>query len=147
MNEQACQERVRYFASQVGLEVFFIAPGQLDGPEAPCDDGGPQAVLGAVFTLEDYDSELQNFVLESVDDAMIQQAVERARHDLAVRCGCEIVHDGAGVFRCLRHDVECDTGEEQDPVIRQTLRWTAACPVGGITQAFYLMGHRPPESN
>lgn len=144
MTEQACQERVRFFASQVGLDVFFIAPGQLDDGE---DDGVPPALLGAVFTLEDFDSELQNFALDSVEDAAIQAAVERARRDLAVRCGCEIVHDGAGVFRCLRHDVECDTGEEQDPVIRQTLRWTAACPIGGITQAFYLMGHHPPESN
>lgn len=134
MTEQACRERVRWLAGQVGLEVFFVAPGELT----------PGAALGAVFTLEDFDAPLE--YVDCADDAGLRAAVERARQDLARRCGCEIVHDGAGAFRCLRHEVECDTGEEQDPVIRQTLRWTAACPVGGVTQAFYLMGHKPPES-
>lgn len=136
MTDHACRERVRWMASQVGLEVFFIAAGELAA------DG----TLGAVFTLEDWDSELERFDPERADEEQIRTAIERARQDLARRCGCEIVHDGAGVFRCLRHDVECDTGEEQDPVIRQTLRWTAACPVGGVAQAFYLMGHKPPEN-
>ncbi|TAN21290.1 MAG: hypothetical protein EPN33_11730 [Acidobacteria bacterium] len=134
MSDEACKERVRWFASQVGLEVFFVAAGELH----------PDSALGAVFTLEDFDSPL-----EPVDPAdseeQLRTVVERARRHLAQRCGCEIVHDGAGVFRCLTHDVECDTGEEQDPVIRQTLRWTAACPIGGVTQAFHLLGYRPPE--
>lgn len=136
MTDHACRERVRWLAGQVGLEVFFIAPGELK----------PGTALGAVFTLEDLDSSLERFDPASADEEAIRAAVERARQDLARRSGCEIVHDGAGVFRCLRHQVECDTGEEQDPVIRQTLRWTAACPVGGVTQAFFLMGHKPPES-
>ena len=136
MTERACRERVRWLAGQVGLDVFFVAPGEL----AP----GPE--LGAVFTLEDYDSELERFDPETAGDPELRAAIERARQGLVRRCGCEIVHDGAGVFRCLTHVVECDTGEEQDPVIRQTLRWTAACPVGGVSQAFYLMGYKPPES-
>jgi len=126
-------------ASQVGLEVFFISPAEL---ESELDPRG----LGAVFTLEDWDSQLARFDLETVGEPEIRAAIETARRELADRCGCEIVHDGAGVFRCLRHEVECDTGEEQDPVIRQTLRWTAECPIGGVAQAFYLMGHKPPES-
>lgn len=135
MSDDACKERVRWMASQVGLEVFFVAPGELYHGSA----------LGAVFTLEDYDAPLE--VLDPRDsDEHLRNVVERARRNLAGRCGCEIVHDGAGVFRCLTHAVECDTGEEQDPVIRQTLRWTAACPVGGVTQAFHLAGHQPPES-
>jgi hypothetical protein len=135
VTDHDCRERVRWMASQVGLEVFFVDPGKLD----------PSPLLGAVFTLEDWDSDLERIDVERTDDTIIRATVERARRRLAERCGCEIVHDGAGVFRCLRHDVECDTGEEQDPVIRQTLRWTAACPQGGVTQAFYLMGHPPPE--
>lgn len=127
-------------AGHVGLDVFFIEPAALDS------ELKPGTGLGAVFTLEDWDSEMERFDLETVDDELIRAAIERARHGLAERCGCEIVHDGAGVFRCLRHAVECDTGEEQDAVIRQTLRWTAECPVGGVTQAFYLMGHKPPEN-
>ncbi|MGN6592008.1 MAG: hypothetical protein ACTHJX_03835 [Terriglobales bacterium] len=135
MSDRACKERVRWLASQVGLEVFFISPGELE----------PGPLLGAVFTLEDFDSDLEHFDPASVTDDQIRAAIERARLALAQRCGCEIVHDGAGVFRCLRHGVECDTGEEVDPVIRQTLRWTAACPVGGVSQAFHLLGHPPPE--
>ncbi|MGH9486374.1 MAG: hypothetical protein ACRD04_02135 [Terriglobales bacterium] len=135
MSNDASQERVRWFASQVGLEVFFIAAGELE----------PGSTLGAVFTLEDYDAPLEP-IAAGASDEQIRAAVERARRTLIERCGCEIVHDGAGVFRCLSHDVECDTGEEQDPVIRQTLRWTAACPVGGVTQAFHLAGHQPPEN-
>src|SRR6185437_9438473 len=119
VDERSCRERVRWLASQAGLEVFFIAPGELESGSG----------LGAVFTLEDFDSPLEMLNLECLDDERIRDAVERGRRVLVERCGCEIVHDGAGVFRCLRHDVECDTGEEQDPVIRQTLRWTAACPV------------------
>ncbi|MGH9476124.1 MAG: hypothetical protein ACRD1C_07300 [Terriglobales bacterium] len=126
---------MRWMASQVGLEVFFVASGELY----------PGSGLGAVFTLEDYDAPLE--IIDAHDsDEHLRSLMERARRHLAGRCGCEIVHDGAGVFRCLTHDVECDTGEEQDPVIRQTLRWTAACPVGGVTQAFHLAGHQPPES-
>lgn len=140
MTEDACRERVRWLASQVGLEVFFIAPADLK------EELGDGMRLGAVFTLEDYDSPLERFDLERVDEEAMRTAVERARQALARRSGCEIVHDGAGVFRCLRHGVECDTGEEQDPVIRQTLRWTAACPIGGVAQAFYLMGQKPPEN-
>ncbi|MGH9483255.1 MAG: hypothetical protein ACRD1L_14300 [Terriglobales bacterium] len=140
MTDHACRERARWLASQVGLEVFFVAPGELE------NELGAGTCLGAVFTLGDFDSGLERFDLERADDEAIRAAVERARQALAQRCGCEIVHDGAGVFRCLRHGVECDTGEEQDPVIRQTLRWTAACPVGGVTQAFYLMGQKPPEN-
>ena len=136
MTERACRERVRWLAGQVGLEVFFIAPGEL----------GPGSALGAVFTLEDFDSEMERIDPAQAGDDVLRAAIERARHGLALRCGCDIVHDGAGVFRCLAHEVECDTGEEQDPVIRQTLRWTAACPVGGVSQAFYLMGYKPPES-
>jgi len=136
VTDHACRERVRWLAGQVGLEVFFIAPGELE----------PGPALGVVFTLEDFDSALERLDPATADEETIRAAVQRARLDLACRCGCEIVHDGAGVFRCLRHEVECDTGEEQDPVIRQTLRWTAACPVGGVTQAFFLMGHKPPES-
>lgn len=135
MTDHACRERVRWMASQVGLEVFFIAPGEL----------APGPALGAVFTLQDFDSALVSFEPDAVAEDQIRAAIEGARQELAQRCGCDIVHDGAGVFRCLRHDVECDTGEERDPVIRQTLRWTAECPVGGVAQAFYLMGHKPPE--
>jgi hypothetical protein len=127
-------------AGQAGLDVFFIAAADLEGELEPTSG------LGAVVTLEDHDSELERFDLRTVDDVSIRAAIEHARRGLVERCGCDIVHDGAGVFRCLRHDVECDTGEEQDPVIRQTLRWTAECPVGGVVQAFYLMGHQPPES-
>ncbi|HXE31275.1 MAG TPA: hypothetical protein VN515_05690 [Terriglobales bacterium] len=139
MTDQACRERVRWMASHVGLEVFFVSPVELD---TELETG----TLGAVFMLADLDSELEQFALPTVTDDEIRSGIERARIGLAQRCGCEIVHDGAGVFRCLRHEVECDTGEEQDPVIRQTLRWTAECPVGGVSQAFYLMGHKPPES-
>ncbi|MGH9465912.1 MAG: hypothetical protein ACRD1Y_01025 [Terriglobales bacterium] len=135
MSDEGLRERVRWFASQVGLEVFFVAPGELE----------PGSALGAVFTLEDYDSSLSPMDAHT-SDTQLREMVERARCELAARCGCEIVHDGAGVFRCLTHAVECDTGEEQDPVIRQTLRWTAACPIGGIAQAFHLLGHPPPES-
>ncbi|MGH9412723.1 MAG: hypothetical protein ACRD0Y_03190 [Terriglobales bacterium] len=135
MSDEAVKERVRWFASQVGLEAFFVGAGELQ----------PGSVLGAVFTLEDYDSPLEP-VDPADSDEQLRAVVERARRNLSQRCGCEIVHDGAGVFRCLSHDVECDTGEEQDPVIRQTLRWTAACPIGGVTQAFHLLGHRPPEN-
>lgn len=135
MNDAACRERIRRFASQVGLEVFFIEAGALEHLSRPA----------AVFTVEDFDSSLEPFDPATVSDADIRAAIVRARHELSERCGCEIVHDGAGVFRCLRHDVECDTGEEQDPVIRQTLRWTAACPVGGVTQAFYLWPNQPEE--
>ncbi len=127
-------------AGHVGLDVFFIAPAELD------TELKPGSGLGAVFMLEDFDSELERFDLDTVGDDDIRAAIARARQGLVERCGCDIVHDGAGVFRCQRHGVECDTGEEQDPVIRQTLRWTACCPTGGITQAFYLMGQRPPES-
>lgn len=140
MTDRACRERIRCMAGQAGLDVFFIAPAELEGEIEPANG------LGAVFTLEDWDSELERFDLRTADEGTIRVAIERARHSLVERCGCEIVHDGAGMFRCLRHDVECDTGEEQDPVIRQTLRWTAECPVGGVVQAFYLMGHQPPES-
>jgi len=136
VDERSCRERVRWLASQAGLEVFFIAPGELE----------PGSRLGAVFTLEDFDAPVELLDPDRVGDDEIREAVERGRLSLVERCGCEIVHDGAGVFRCLRHEVECDTGEEQDPVIRQTLRWTAACPVGGVTQAFYLLGHQPPET-
>lgn len=131
-------------AGQVGLEVFFVAPAEL--PEELHPSKESPALLGAVFTLEDWDAPLERFQLETVTDEHIRTALQRARQHLARCCGCEIVHDGAGVFRCLRHEVDCDTGEEQDAVIRQTLRWTAACPVGGVTQAFYLMGHQPPEN-
>lgn len=132
MTEEACCERVRWFASHVGLNVFFVHPGELDNGQK----------LGAVFTLEDFDSTLESFDPETVTDSDIRAAVNRGRMGLAERCGCEIVHTGSGSFRCLRHNVECDVGEEQDPVIRQTLRWTACCPVGDVTQAFFL----PPKS-
>lgn len=136
MNDAACRERIRRFAGQVGLEVFFIEPGTLET--------APQ--LAAVFTVEDYDSPLEPFDLATVTNEDIWAAIARARQVLTERCGCEIVHDGAGVFRCLRHEVECDTGEERDAVIRQTLRWTAACPVGGVTQAFFLIPNQPEEA-
>lgn len=136
MDDGTCRERIRRFASQVGLEVFFIEPGALEGLTG----------LTAVFTVEDFDAPPECFDVATVSDAEIQVAIGRARQALSERCGCEIVHDGAGVFRCLRHNVECDTGEEQDPVIRQTLRWTAACPVGGVTQAFFLLPNQREEA-
>lgn len=132
MTEDVCRERIRWFASHVGLNVFFIHPGELDNGHK----------LGAVFTLEDFDSDMESIDVENASDDAIRTAVEHARQGLADRCGCEIVHTGNGMFHCLRHNAECDVGEEQDPVIRQTLRWTACCPVGDITQAFYL----PPRS-
>lgn len=132
MTVAECQERVRLAAAHAGLQTYFLLPGQLEGVLA----------VGAVFTVEDFDSDLAQFDPATADEQAIQAAVERARQILASRCGCEIVHTGRGIFRCLRHDVECETGEEQDPVIRQTLRWTAVCPAGDVTQTFYL----PPRT-
>ncbi|HZT72921.1 MAG TPA: hypothetical protein VE996_04655 [Terriglobales bacterium] len=128
MTEAECRERIRLAAAHAGLQTYFLLPGQIEGT----------AAVSAVFTVEDYDSDLAQFDPATVNDAEIRKAVEQARQVLAARSGCEIVHAGGGVFRCLRHDVECETGEEQDPVIRQTLRWTAACPAGDVTQTFYL---------
>lgn len=135
MTEAECRDRICLYAAHAGLQAYFLLPGQLDA--------GPP--LGAVFTVDDFDSDLAGFDPATADDATIRAAVERARQTLATLSGCEIVHAGGGVFRCLRHDVECETGEEQDPVIRQTLRWTALCPRGDISQTFYLPPRYLPE--
>lgn len=127
MTPDECEKRVRLCAARAGMHVYFLLPGQLEGA----------APLSAVFTVEDFDSDLVEFDPQA-DAEAIAAGVERARRALAERCGCEIVHVGAGRFRCLRHDLECETGEEQDPVIRQTLRWTAYCPGGDVCWTFQL---------
>lgn len=128
MTETECRELIRRQAHGAGLEVLFLLPGQL----------GAAGVVQAVFQVEDYDSELESFSPGLATRDSVQAAVRRARKTLAQRTGCEIVHQGGGAFRCLRHQIACDTGEERDPVNRQTLRWTAQCPTGDVTQTFYL---------
>ncbi|MGH9525157.1 MAG: hypothetical protein ACRD2F_00665 [Terriglobales bacterium] len=130
MTTMECREMVRRQAHGAGLEVLFLLPGQLGAAE----------MVQAVFQVEDFDSELEEFRPAEATLASIQTVVQRARAALAERSGCEIVHQGRGVFRCLRHQADCDTGEERDPVNRQTLRWTAQCPAGAVTQTFYLAG-------
>ncbi len=128
MTEAQCREAIRSRAHAAGLDVLFLLPGQLGG-------GGS---VQAIFLVEDFDSELECFAPEVATPAHIEAAVARAQQVLGDRSGCEIVHAGNGVFRCVRHEAECDTGEERDPVNRQTLRWTAYCPHGAVTQTFYL---------
>ncbi|MGH9534110.1 MAG: hypothetical protein ACRD2E_04545 [Terriglobales bacterium] len=128
MTDAECREAIRRRAHAAGLDVLFLLPGQLEDTNA----------IQAVFLVEDFDSELETLVAETATLDLIQQAVERARQVLGDRSGCEIVHQGRGLFRCVRHQADCDAGEERDPVNRQALRWTAHCPQGAVTQTFYL---------
>src|SRR6185437_5878028 len=104
VDERSCRERVRWLASQAGLEVFFIAPGELE----------PGSRLGAVFTLEDFDAPVELLDPDRVGDDEIREAVEADGPTLAERGGGKIGQAAAAGFRCRPTEVECDTGEEKD---------------------------------